>query len=272
MTAIASRFTSARRASSACAPTSPKRSACRQGRARGHRPGRRLIRHEGRGVSRIYLRAARGARARPAGEVDRRALGKLCLRQPRPQSRRHRRTRARRRRQIPRRALDELRQYRRVPVAGRADAGHDQRGEERAGHVPHAADRSLDQVRVHQYVARLRLSRRRPAGGQLLHGAADRRRRGRDGHRPLGAAQAQSDQPARLALQDRIRRHLRQRRLRGADQTGRSNSPTAKDLRGASARAASAASCAASASAIFSKSPRRRRRSLPTSNSMPTAP
>ena len=48
---------------------------------------------------------------------------------------------------FPRRAPDELRQYGRVPVAGRADAGHAQCREERAGHVSHAADRSLHQVR-----------------------------------------------------------------------------------------------------------------------------
>ena len=56
----------------------------RQGRAHPHRPGRRLVRHEGAGVSRIYLPAARRARAGPPGEMDRRALGKLRLRRPRP--------------------------------------------------------------------------------------------------------------------------------------------------------------------------------------------
>ena len=180
----------------------------RQGRARPERPGRRLVRHEGRGVSRIYLRAARRACARPAGEVDRRALGKFCLRQPRPQPRCHRRARARRRRQLPRRALDELRQYGRVPFAGRADPGHAQRREERAGHVSHAADRSLDQVRVHHDLACLRLPRRRPARGQLLYGAADRRGRGGAGHRSHCAAPAQSDSPAGLALQNRLGRDL----------------------------------------------------------------
>ena len=44
-----------------------------------------------------------------------------------------------------------------------ADAGDAQRRQERAEHLSHAADRSLDQVRVHQHDARLRLSRRRPA-------------------------------------------------------------------------------------------------------------
>ena len=167
-----------------------------QRRARADRPGRRLVRHEGRGVSGIYLHAARRACARPAGEVDRRALRQLRLRQPRPQSRRRRRARARRRRQFPGGAADDLRQCRRVPFAGRADAGHAQCGEERAGHVPHAADRSLDQGDVHQHLACLRLSRRRPARRQLLHGAADRCRRGRDGHRPHCAAQTQSDRAA----------------------------------------------------------------------------
>ena len=46
-------------------------------------------------------------------------------------------------------------------------------------------------------IARLRLSRRRPAGRQLLHGAADRHRRRRDGDRPAGAAPAQPDPAAR---------------------------------------------------------------------------
>ena len=55
--------------------------------------------------------------------------------------------------------------------------------------------RSLDQMRFHQHLARLRLSRRRPSRRQLLYGTADRRGRGRNGHRSLGVAPAQSDQP-----------------------------------------------------------------------------
>ncbi len=51
-------------------------------------------------LSRICLRAACGARARPSGEMDRRALRQLRLRQPRPRPRGHRRARARRRRHI----------------------------------------------------------------------------------------------------------------------------------------------------------------------------
>ena len=72
------------------------------------------------------------------------------------------------------------------------------------------------------------------------------------GKDPRGLAQAQSDQPARSALQDRVGRHydsgdfaaLTKEAIELAD---------GKDSPGASARAASAASCAVSASAIFSK-------------------
>ena len=45
---------------------------------------RRLVRHEGRGVSRIHRAAARRADAWPPGEVDRCTVGQLPIRQPRP--------------------------------------------------------------------------------------------------------------------------------------------------------------------------------------------
>ena len=45
---------------------------------------RRLVRHEGAGLSRIRLHPARREGARPAGEVDRRALRQLPVRPPRP--------------------------------------------------------------------------------------------------------------------------------------------------------------------------------------------
>ena len=65
-------------------------------------------------------------------------------------------------------------------------------------------------------IACLRLSRRRPAGGQLLHGAADRHRRRRDGDRPAGAAPPQPHPAAR---------DCRSRR-RWAASTTAANSPT----------------------------------------------
>ena len=53
------------------------------------------------------------------------------------------------------RAAHQLRQYGRLPRAGGADAVDAQHGQERAERLPHAADRGLDQVRVHQHHARL---------------------------------------------------------------------------------------------------------------------
>ena len=55
-----------------------------------------------------------------------------------------------------------------------------QRRQEHARRLQDAADRGEHQMRLHQHDAGRRLSRRRAAGGQLLHGAAGRYRRGRD--------------------------------------------------------------------------------------------
>ena len=52
--------------------------------ARADRQCRRLVRHEGVRLSGIYLPAARRADAGPAGEMDRRAVGKLHVGQSRP--------------------------------------------------------------------------------------------------------------------------------------------------------------------------------------------
>ena len=85
---------------------------------------------------------------------------------------------------------------------------HRQHRKKRAEHVPHAADRTIGKVRFHQHLADRPLSRRRPARGQLFHGANDRYGRNGDGHRSYDAAAAQSDPAARAPLQDRIRRDL----------------------------------------------------------------
>ena len=188
--------------------------------ARRHRQRRRLVRHEGAGLSGIRLHPARRARARPPGEVDRRALDQLRLRQPRPRPRADRRARARRRRPFPRAAAGGLRQSRRLPgrhVAAAADAQH---RAQRHQPLPHAADGSLDQVRVHQHHLRQPLPRRRPARGQLLHGAADRLRRRRNRLRPHRAAPQEPDPQERHSLEGRLRRDLRQRRLPGDPQAG----------------------------------------------------
>ena len=75
-------------------------SAPRRQSARPHRQCRRLVRHEGRGLSGICLHPARRARARPAGEMDRRPLRQLRLRSSRPRPRHDRRARARQGRHI----------------------------------------------------------------------------------------------------------------------------------------------------------------------------
>ena len=124
----------------------------RQG-AHHHRQCRRLVRHEGRGLSGIHLHPARGEDARPSGEMDRRTLVELRLRQPRPRPRADRRACAGRRRPFPGGAADRLWQSRRLPgrdVAAAADAQH---GAERHQPLSHAAARSEHQVRVHQHDA-----------------------------------------------------------------------------------------------------------------------
>ena len=92
-------------------------------------------------------------------------------------------TGAGRRRQISGAAGDRLRQSRRLAEQCDDHSAHDEHGEEHHRRLRHAADRGLDEMHVHQHHAGRRLSRRRAAGRQLLHGAAGRNRRARDGHR-----------------------------------------------------------------------------------------
>ena len=72
----------------------------------------------------------------------------------------------------------------------------------------HAAARRRHQDGADQHHPYGRLSRRRPARGELLHGAADRPRRRRDGHQPPHPAQAQFHQAGAIAVRGRFRRHL----------------------------------------------------------------
>ena len=71
-------------------------------------------------------------------------------------------------------------------------------GQHRQAHqqlLPHAADRGEHALRLHQYEPGHHLSRRRPAGRQLHHGADDRHGRCRNGHRSGRAAPPQSYRP-----------------------------------------------------------------------------
>ena len=174
--------------------------------ARSDRPRRRLVRHEAADLCRILLHPARGPRARPPGQMDRRPLGQLSVRQPWPRRRDDGRAGARPRRQFPRGAPDRLRQSRRHLRGARpADP---QCGQEHPRRLQDPADRGLDQMRVHQHDAGRRLSRRRPARGQLLHGAAGRDRRGRDRDRPRRAAPEQPHPARGDAVQGAERHHL----------------------------------------------------------------
>ena len=173
-----------------------------------HRQCRRLLRHEEHQLSRIHLHPARGEGAGPSGEMDRRALDQLPVRQPGPRAAHPRRTRARCRRQVPRGAPPGLRQSRRLHHRRGAGAAVAQHRQEPRQRLPHAAARRRHQDGADQHHADGRLSRRRPARGQLLHGAADRPRRRRDGHQPADAAQAQFHQAGANAVRGGLRRHL----------------------------------------------------------------
>ncbi len=226
--------------------------------ARADAQCRRLFRHEEPGLPRERAGAVRGQGARPAGQMDRRALGQLRLRSSRPRSRDDDRRRVRQGRQHPRRAPDRHRQCRRL--SDRAAALHRQRGEERRQRLSHAAARSEQQGRLHQFDAGRRLSRRRTPRRQLLYGAAARHRGGRDGHRQARAAAPQSHPAERDPLQGAVGHELRQRRFPRACSITRSNPPTGRASSSAKRRAARAARSAAAASAPISKSPRRKAR------------
>ena len=79
-------------------------------------------------------------------------------------------------------------------------------------HPAGAGERAL---RAHQHAADRALSRRRPPGGELSDGAADRCRRRCDRHRRRRIAPAQSDRARQNSLHHRLRQHLRQRRISG---------------------------------------------------------
>ena len=102
---------------------------------------RRLVRHEGAGLSRICRAPPCREGARPAGEVDRPALRELRVRPPRPRPCARGRARARQGRPLPRRARRGLRRSRRLSLPGDAAAVLGQRREEPARRVRDAGDR-----------------------------------------------------------------------------------------------------------------------------------
>ena len=87
----------------------------------------------------------------------------------------------------------------------------------RAGRLRHPDHAHHVAGRVHQHLAERAVSRRRPPGGRLFHGAADRARRQRHRHRPRRNPPAQSHPGEQAALHHADALGLRLRRIRPPD-------------------------------------------------------
>ena len=145
----------------------------RRGGAGDHARRRRRLRHQGLHLPGIFRRRLRRARARPPGALDERPRRGDADRQRRPRPRHRRRGRLRRRlpaagaahrlRLQPRRLQRPLRPAHRLEAGAEGDARRLRRA---AGLLPREG-------RLHQHHAARRLPRRRPAGGDLRHRAAD---------------------------------------------------------------------------------------------------
>jgi carbon-monoxide dehydrogenase large subunit len=167
-----------------------------------------------------------GEAAGPAGEMDRRALGQL------PVSDQHGRDHE----LVAELALDKqgkflavrvtgVRQW--APTSGRRPMPDDSTSVKNIADVyAHAADGGESKMRRHQHHADRRLSRRRAARGQLLHGAADRHGGGEMGIDRHRAAPPQPHRAGADAVQGAVRHQLRQRRLPPRCSTRRWRSPT----------------------------------------------
>ena len=126
-------------------------------------------------------------------------------------------------------------------------------------------------MRVHQHHFGLGLSRRRPAGGQLLHGAPDRLCRGRARHRPHRAAQRNIIRAKEIPFKAASGMTYDSGDFPGLFKEALARADV-EGLQPAQAREQEAqASCAASASAATSKSPPPATRRWAASASTPTA-
>ena len=160
---------------------------------------RRRLWHEGQRLSRRGGRRLGGAPGRPAGQMDpvalRGAARRLCRARPESQ----RRAGARRRRQVSRPALDRLAQCRRLYRGRGRDPDH-LFAKARLDCLRHPRRIGDKQPRLYQYRADRPLSRRRPPGSGLHHGAPRRPGGARDAHRSGRVAQEEPDPPRRLPL------------------------------------------------------------------------
>ena len=187
---------------------------------RAHARRRRRLRHEGAGVSGVRRGPLRGAARRPHGQVARLAARELPRRHARPRRAARRRARARRRRKVPRAPRAHHGRHRRVHLdllGGDRDQQHEELPVER---VRDPGDPHRREDDLHERDAARAVPRRRPAGGDLPHRAADRRRVARDRHRPRDVAPEESDPALRDAVQGAELTRLRQRRVRSGARQG----------------------------------------------------
>ena len=136
-----------------------------------------------------------GAAVRAAGQVDRRPGRMHAERRFGARLRLRRGARARSQRPLPRVALPDLRQSRRLSLAARPAAAGGQ-SRHAGGHLHHARDPCPGLGHVHQHVLHLALSRRRTARGLDRAGAVDRRGGAALAPRPGGDCRRRNTIPA----------------------------------------------------------------------------
>ena len=184
------------------------------------------------------------------------------LRRARPRSRDARRARARQGRQVPRDARADDGDDGRVPVDVRVvHPDHPLRDAARRP-VHDAGDLRRGDGVVHQHRAGRRLSRRRPARGDL-RGRAPGRTRPASSWASRRTRSAGATSSARFPYQTPVALTLRHRRLRRDARRGDARSPTSRASRRARPKRPSAASCAASATRPTSRPAASRRRTSP---------
>ena len=155
----------------------------RASRSRCDRRRRRRVRHEDVGLSGIHRAAGRRAPDRTAGALDVGSHGSLSHRQPGARHGHRRRARARCQGQVSRAARQASGRPGRLYRGGRRQHPDDEFRALLSLRLRHSEDVDRRALRVHQRAADRALSRRRPARGELRHGAAGRGGRAGQRHR-----------------------------------------------------------------------------------------
>ena len=169
---------------------------------------RRRFRREGKFRRRGLDHRLGRATAAPAGALDRDAHRYILVRRAGARSRHPRPHGFRPRGPHRRHAGRYARGARRLSEQFRAEHSRQFVSADHHRALPHAEPAFARARRLYQHRAGRRLSRLRPAGGDLDQRAADRARRPRARHRCGRDAPAQSDRPCRLSLSGARRAHL----------------------------------------------------------------